>query len=149
MPIRVVLADDSDIIRGAIVRVLSEEAAIEVVGEAASFAEAIERNASLKPHVLLLDIHMPDEDEYPPDLVKAQIHQHNSCLIAMSISNDEQARALADSFGAKVFLDKMSLYTTLIPAIKSCVTAPEKPLRHGFKRATAAGAFTSRIPHPH
>jgi two-component system, NarL family, nitrate/nitrite response regulator NarL len=118
MPIRVLLADDSDIIRGAIMRVLSEEPGIELVGEGANFADAIQLTAALKPDVLLLDLHMPDENEYSPELVKSQILPHNVCILAISVWNDEKARALAESFGAKVFLDKTSLYTTLVPAIK-------------------------------
>jgi DNA-binding NarL/FixJ family response regulator len=118
MPTRVLLADDSDIIRGAIMRVLNEEPGLELVGEGASFADAIQLTATLKPDVLLLDLHMPDEDEYPPELVKSQILQHSVCILAISVWNDEKARALACSFGAKAFLDKTSLYTTLIPAIK-------------------------------
>ncbi len=48
MSIRVLLADDSDIIRGAIIRTLNEEPGLEVVGEAASFADAVELIAALK-----------------------------------------------------------------------------------------------------
>lgn len=124
MSIKVLLADDSDIIRGAILKVLSEEPTLEVVGETSSFAETIELTAALKPDVLLLDLHMPDEDEYPPEFVKSQILQHNVCILAISVWNDDKATALADSFGAKAFLDKTSLYSTLIPAIKEhCLKA--------------------------
>jgi DNA-binding NarL/FixJ family response regulator len=41
MPIRVLLADDSDVMRSAIRRILEEERRIEVVGEAATFAKTI------------------------------------------------------------------------------------------------------------
>jgi DNA-binding NarL/FixJ family response regulator len=124
MSTKVLLADDSDIIRAAIVRLLKEEPGFELVGEAASFAEAIELIASLKPDVLLLDLHMPDENEYPPHVVKSQVLRHKVCIVAISVWNDEKAIALADSFGAKVFLDKTNLYATLIPAIKEhCLLA--------------------------
>ena len=36
----------------------------------------------------------------------------------MSLWNDDEAKALAGSFGAHVLLDKMNLYAELIPAIK-------------------------------
>jgi len=51
---------------------------------------------------------------------------------------EEGAEALADSFGAKVFLDKTCLYSTLIPAIKSCVTVPKKPLPQKAKKASGS-----------
>jgi hypothetical protein len=37
--------------------------------------------------------------------------------LAISISNDEEAKILAESFGAATLLDKMDLYNELIPAI--------------------------------
>lgn len=35
----------------------------------------------------------------------------------MSVANDDEAKALADSYGARVLLDKMKLYPELIPTI--------------------------------
>jgi chemotaxis response regulator CheB len=58
VPIKVLLADDSDVIRVAIVRLLMEEPAVEFVGEAVSFAETIRQTAILKPDVLLIDLHL-------------------------------------------------------------------------------------------
>jgi chemotaxis response regulator CheB len=118
MPIKVLVADDTDIIRSAIMRVLSEDAAIEQVGEAVSFAEALELVASLRPDALILDLHMPDEDKCPPDVFRSQVSKHQVCVIGVSVWNDAKAKALSEAFGAKVFLDKTNLYTTLIPAIK-------------------------------
>jgi hypothetical protein len=68
---------------------------------------------------------MSDELDYPPALVKAQLLQNVKCILAMSVWNDEKAHALAESFGAKVLLDKANLYSTLIPAIKQhCTGGP-------------------------
>jgi DNA-binding NarL/FixJ family response regulator len=97
MPIRLALADDSDVMRPAIVRVLKDEARIELVGEATSFAETLQLAAGLKPDVLLLDLHMRDEREYPPELVKSQILLHTKCIVAISLYNDDDARALAET----------------------------------------------------
>jgi DNA-binding NarL/FixJ family response regulator len=118
MYIKVLLADDSDCMRPAIARVLKEEPLIELVGEATSFAETLQLAAALKPDVLLLDLHMSDEREYPPELVKSQILLHAKCILTMSLWKDDDAKALAESFGAKVLLDKTNLYSELIPAIK-------------------------------
>jgi DNA-binding NarL/FixJ family response regulator len=56
---RIVLADDHAVVRQGLRLVIAAEADLEVTGEAASAAEAIERVAELKPDVLLLDISMP------------------------------------------------------------------------------------------
>ena len=61
---------------------------------------------------------MKDEREYPPELVKSQVLLHTKCIVAMSLWNDDEAKALAERFGAHVLLDKMKLYSELIPAIR-------------------------------
>jgi DNA-binding NarL/FixJ family response regulator len=138
MSIRLLLVDNSDVMRSAIRRLLKKELGIEVVGVATSFAEALQLNAALKPDVLLMDLHMSDERAYPPELVKSQALLHTKCIVAMSLSNDVEAKALAESFGAHVLLDKMKLYSELIPAIKQhCpdVRIPEiaNPLGDGIE----------------
>lgn len=122
MSIRVLLADDSEVMRAAIVRLLKEEPSIELVGEVASFAETLHVTAALQPDVLLLDLHMRDEGNHPPEFVKTQVCQHTGCILAISVWNDEKAKALADRFGAQVLLDKTKLFSELIPAImRFCV----------------------------
>jgi len=118
MSIKLLLVDDSDVMRTAIEQLLTKELGIEVVGTAMSFAEALALTAALKPDVLLMDLHMSDEREYPPELVKPEALLHTKCIVAMSLWNDDEAKALAERFGAYVLLDKMKLYSELIPAIK-------------------------------
>jgi DNA-binding NarL/FixJ family response regulator len=119
MSIRVLLADDSDIMRKAILGALAEDPSIERVGEATSFALTIELTASLKPDIVLMDLHMPDEHAFPPELVRAKISAHAACVLAISVWNDNKARALAERLGAKLLLDKANLYSTLLPAIRN------------------------------
>jgi len=118
MSIKVLLVDGSDVMRSAIRQLLKKELGIEVIGTATSFAETLVLTAALKPDVLLIDPHMPDEREYTPKLVKSQILLHTKCVVAISLWKDADTKALAGSFGAHVLLDKMNLYSDLIPAIK-------------------------------
>ena len=55
------VADDSELIRKTVKRLLEAEPAIEILGEATNFAETIQKASELKPDVVLLDLHMPDE----------------------------------------------------------------------------------------
>ncbi len=120
MRIRVLLADDSDIVREAMRKVIAGEPRIEIVGETASFAQTVQAIAALEPDVLLLDLHLAEKLELTPALVKSQL----ACVdhvLAVSFSNDAEARDLAQSYEAKVLLDKMKLFNELVPAILDCV----------------------------
>ena len=57
--IRVLIADDQALVRGGLRSILDHEHDIEVVGEAADGAEAIELATRLSPDVVLMDIRMP------------------------------------------------------------------------------------------
>ncbi len=58
-PIRVVVADDHPIVRSGIASLLSLTDGIEVVGEAASGAEAVALTQELRPDLVLMDLRMP------------------------------------------------------------------------------------------
>ncbi|MGW0763680.1 response regulator [Streptomyces sp. NPDC002814] len=58
-PVRVVLADDQQLIRTALSMVLAELDDVEVVGEAATGEEAVRLVAELAPDVVVMDIRMP------------------------------------------------------------------------------------------
>jgi DNA-binding NarL/FixJ family response regulator len=58
-PIRIVLADDHNLLRAGIRALLQELPGVEVVGEAADGREALTLVASLRPNLVLMDIAMP------------------------------------------------------------------------------------------
>lgn len=58
--IRVLLVDDSEMVRTGLRTLLSADATVDVVGEAANVADGIAAGARLKPDVVLLDIRLPD-----------------------------------------------------------------------------------------
>ncbi len=62
MSIRVVVADDQDLVRTGLVMILGAQPGIDVVGEAADGIQAIEVATRLRPDVLLVDIRMPKLD---------------------------------------------------------------------------------------
>ena len=62
--IKVLLADDSDVMRRAIVKLLNEEPSTELVGEAKRFAETIQLANEFRPDVLVMDLHMSESGRY-------------------------------------------------------------------------------------
>ncbi len=59
MTIRVLLADDHDLVRSGIRALLEKIETIDVVGEASDGAEALRLIEQLQPHVVLMDVSMP------------------------------------------------------------------------------------------
>ena len=144
MPIKVLLADDSDIMREAVRKLLAEEPRIQIVGEASTFASAMQMVADFKPDVLLLDLHMPQKRELPAHVVKNQL----SCIkytLAISFANDEEAKSLAASYGAVALLDKMSLYSQLLPAIMR-LSEPSRNKSYKLDLQTGREALPLELP---
>ena len=72
--IRVLLADDQQLMREGLRVLLDLTPDIRVVGEAGDGAEAVERAQALRPEVVLMDVRMPGLDG-----VAATRHLHEAC----------------------------------------------------------------------
>ena len=117
--VRLLIADDAAVIRNAIKRLLVDQPSIELLGEAENFKQAISMATALKPDVVLLDLHMPDDSEIKPGIVKEQLSVCGSKVVAMSLSGqeDSETRKLAEGFGAVAMLDKAELHDVLISTL--------------------------------
>ena len=58
--IKLLLVDDSEVVRAGLRTLLGIDSGLEVVGEAVDVASGVEASAKLKPDVVLLDIRLPD-----------------------------------------------------------------------------------------
>jgi DNA-binding NarL/FixJ family response regulator len=116
MSIKVLLADGDDVMRPVIAKVLWEEPAVELIGEAITFAETLQMTAALKPDVLLLELHFDDDREYPAEVVKAQVLLNAKCVLAISLWNDKEAKSLLPAI--KQFCPKVIVLETTKHSMK-------------------------------
>jgi DNA-binding NarL/FixJ family response regulator len=116
MSTTVLLADDNEIMRKAILNLLQDDPDIRVLAQSASFGQTMQLASKLHPQVIVLDLHMSDERTVTPSEVKSCLV--GSRLLAMSLWNDDETKSLAETIGAAKLLDKANLVTELIPAIK-------------------------------
>ena len=88
-PLRVFLLDDHELVRRGVRELLESEGDIEVVGEAASAAEAMVRVPAVRPQVAVLDVRLPDGDGVTVcrDL-RSQLPEL-ACLMLTSFSDDD------------------------------------------------------------
>jgi DNA-binding NarL/FixJ family response regulator len=119
VPITVLLTDDEEAVRRSIRRLLDSDPEIHTVGEAVNVQQTIQRVIELKPQIVVLDLRIADNSSVNPQEIKSQLITLGSRLIAISFWDDSDARALAESLGAATLLDKLTLATELIPAIKA------------------------------
>ena len=129
MHISVVVVDDSQLMRNAIASLLKNYPEIDLVGVADSFTEALRLVGELRPNLVLMDLHMKDEGVVALSDCKSRLN--GTTLLAMSLWNDEETKALAESLGAVQLLDKVSLAVELIPAIRKYAKKDGFETAHG------------------
>lgn len=115
--ISVFLVDDHLVVREGVRVVLEQSGEIEVVGEAATAKEAVQRIAATRPRVAVIDVQLPDR---PGTDLCAEIrsaHPDTACLMLTSFADDE---ALFESIsaGASGFVLKQVRGDGLVEAVE-------------------------------
>jgi DNA-binding NarL/FixJ family response regulator len=117
--IRVVIADDQQLIRAGFRSLLESEPDIDVVGEAATGEAVVERVSALRPDVVLMDIRMPDGDGLwaTEHIVADPLLAGTHIVIVTTFELDEYV-ARAIRAGASGFLVKDTEPVELIRAVR-------------------------------
>jgi chemotaxis protein methyltransferase CheR len=108
-PLRVLCVDDSPSILALLKKILSKEHDFEVVGTAANGLEAAKQVEALKPDIMTLDIHMPEQTgiEYLRRNFKTG---HVPVVMITSVSREDSGLAgQALQYGASDFIEKPAL----------------------------------------
>ncbi|MER5921477.1 response regulator transcription factor [Streptomyces mirabilis] len=117
MPVRVVLADDQQLIRTALRMVIADIEDIEVVGEAADGEEAVTRTEELRPDVVVMDIRMPGVDGIEATR-RITTGAGESRIVVLTTFDDDDYVYGALRAGASGFLVKDMALDDIIGAIR-------------------------------
>jgi NarL family two-component system response regulator LiaR len=117
-PISLLVVDDHEVVRRGLRSFLESQGDIEVVGEAADGAEAIEKVQELLPDVVLMDLVMPGMDGIEAIRKTSQISPRSRVLVLTSFSEDEKVFP-AIKAGANGYLLKDVAVEDLARAIRS------------------------------
>ncbi|MEU4620311.1 response regulator transcription factor [Actinoplanes sp. NPDC023801] len=116
MSIRVVIADDQELIRDAFARILDSEPDIEVVAEAADGAQAVDAVHAHRPDLVLLDIRMPVMDGI--EAARRVCSQTSTRVLILTTFDEDDYVYEALRAGASGFLLKDVRRTQLIDAVR-------------------------------
>jgi len=120
MSIRILLADDHNLFRQGVRRILETQPEMEVVAEASSGLEAIDLAREHQPDVAILDIAMP---ELTGIEATAQLLRQSpkTAVLILSMYSDERYVMRAVRAGARGYLLKDTLEEGLIEAVQHLV----------------------------
>lgn len=118
MTLRLVVADDQDLVRTGLVMILRAQPGLEVVGEAADGIQALEMATRLQPDVLLVDIRMPGLDgvEVTRRLAGPDVPNPMAVVVITTFDLDEYVLGALRA-GARGFLLKDAGPQLLVQAI--------------------------------
>lgn len=138
--IRVLLADDHQLVRSGLAALLEGTEDIEVVGTAANGVEAVELTRATHPHVVLMDLVMPVMDGV--EATRQLLAQVPSTQVVVLTSFSDQARILAAlDAGAVGYLLKDVDPAELIRGVRAAARG-ESPLHPKAARSL----LSSRLP---
>ncbi|RLV65791.1 Two-component system response regulator [Streptomyces sp. CBMAI 2042] len=144
---RVVVADDEEMVRTALRAILDAEEGIEVVGEAATGAEAVSVVRALRPDVVLMDVRMPEIDGIrATEQILATLEDPPRIVVVTTFENDAYVYDALHA-GAAGFLLKRSAAEELVQAVR-LVACGDSLLYPAVVRALAGRHTRRETPAP-
>jgi DNA-binding NarL/FixJ family response regulator len=130
MKLRILLADDHEIVRRGLCALLQKHEGWEVCGEAIDGREAVEKARELKPDVVIVDIGMPNLNGLDATRRLLQFDPDSKVIVLTVTDADQVIREALDA-GARGFVLKSDAARDLVSAVEAIQT------RHMF--------FTPRV----
>jgi two-component system, NarL family, response regulator NreC len=121
MTTRILVVDDHAVVRSGLRMLLENERDIEIIGEASSAQGAIEAAMDLQPHVILMDIGLPDLSGIDATReIKKRVPA--SAIVALTIHEDEEYFFKMLEAGATGYVPKRAAPEELLTAIRAAAT---------------------------
>lgn len=118
--IRVLVADDHPVVRSGIVGLLADADGIDVVGEASTGREAVERSRALRPDLVLMDLRMPDLDgTEATGAITSELPQTRVLVLTTYESDDHILGAI--EAGASGYLLKAAPSEEIVAGVRAVV----------------------------
>jgi DNA-binding NarL/FixJ family response regulator len=118
MAIKVILADDHQVLRDSLAEILGKDPDITVVGQSSNGRDVIERCREIKPDLVVMDIHMPEINGVEATR-QILIDQPGIKVIILSMYASKEHIYQAFQAGARGYLLKETSVEELIDAIKA------------------------------
>jgi DNA-binding NarL/FixJ family response regulator len=126
--IRILVADDHELIRRGVIELLRRQPQWKVVGEAVHGQEAVEKAKKLKPDVIILDISMPRLDGLEATRRIREAVPESAILILTMHDSEQMVRRVLQA-GAKGYILKSDLGRRLVAGVKA-VASGKRFLSH-------------------
>lgn len=120
--IQVLVADDHELVRMGIVRMLTDDSQIAVIGEASCGKQALDMALSLSPDVLLLDVNMPNMNGVDVTKKIKQSTKADIKILAVSSLVLEPYPSMLIKAGVNGYITKGTPLPEMITAIKKVAT---------------------------
>ncbi|MEW6710951.1 MAG: response regulator [Candidatus Riflebacteria bacterium] len=144
--IKLLIADDMDELRSNVRRMLNNQENIKIVGEARNGKETIEKVKELQPHIVLMDINMPELDGLKAaEMITKDFP--NVQTVIMSIQSEQEYFRRAMKAGAKDFLVKPFSTNDLVETIQNVFNSwiKDRPeLLHEDQKAEIISFFATK-----
>jgi DNA-binding NarL/FixJ family response regulator len=117
-PLRILLADDHEIVRRGLIALLKSHAGWEVCGEAQDGRQAVEKVKELRPDIVILDLGMPNLNGLEATRQILRDNSQAKVLVLTITDADEVVRAVLDA-GARGFVLKSDAARDLVAAVEA------------------------------
>jgi len=134
--IRVLIVDDHAVVREGLITAFTH-ANLEVVGSAATVAEAIAQIAHTNPDVVVVDLNLPDGSGFEIIQWIRSISKETGIVILTLNSGPEFVVAAMKS-GANSFVVKTAPVSEIVSAIKHCISSPRSFSAKGLSALAAS-----------